>query len=58
MKRSETIDEHHWLVERFEENRCHLAKGGYRVLGSLSEVDDAVREAWLRLTKPFRRERD
>jgi RNA polymerase sigma-70 factor (ECF subfamily) len=40
-----------WLAERFEENRKHLRAVAYRMLGSLSEADDAVQEAWLRLAR-------
>src|SRR5215813_7925120 len=40
-----------WLVQRFEENRGHLRAVAYRMLGSLSEADDAVQEAWLRLSR-------
>jgi RNA polymerase sigma factor (sigma-70 family) len=39
-----------WLAERFEENRSHLRPVAYRMLGSLSEADDAVQEGWLRLS--------
>jgi RNA polymerase sigma factor (sigma-70 family) len=46
-----TVDERHWLVERFEENRTHLRRVAYRMLGSRSEADDAVQEAWLRLSR-------
>jgi RNA polymerase sigma-70 factor (ECF subfamily) len=42
--------EHEWLAERFEENRTHLRAVAYRMLGSLSEADDAVQEGWLRLS--------
>jgi len=45
------VDEHEWLAERFEENRGHLRAVAYRMLGSLSEADDAVQEAWLRLSR-------
>jgi RNA polymerase sigma factor (sigma-70 family) len=38
-----------WLVERFEQDRPRLRGVAYRMLGSLSEADDAVQEAWLRL---------
>jgi RNA polymerase sigma-70 factor (ECF subfamily) len=40
-----------WLAERFEEQRPHLRAVAYRMLGSLSEADDAVQEAWLRLSR-------
>ena len=43
------MDEHDWLAERFEEHRPRLRAVAYRMLGSLSEADDAVQEAWLRL---------
>src|SRR5512142_2164757 len=45
------MDEHDWLVERFEEHRAHLRAVAYRMLGSLSEADDAVQDAWLRLSR-------
>src|SRR5207249_8158120 len=37
--------------ERFEADRAHLRAAAYRMLGSLSEADDAVQEAWLRLSR-------
>ena len=40
-----------WLAEQFEENRGHLRGVAYRMLGSLSEADDAVQESWLRLSR-------
>jgi RNA polymerase sigma factor (sigma-70 family) len=43
------MDENEWLAERFEEHRAHLRAVAYRMLGSVSEADDAVQEAWLRL---------
>jgi RNA polymerase sigma factor (sigma-70 family) len=45
------MDEREWLAERFEEKRTHLRAVAYRMLGSLSEADDAVQEAWLRLSR-------
>lgn len=43
------MDRHSSLTERFEENRPRLRGVAYRMLGSLSEAEDAVQEAWLRL---------
>jgi RNA polymerase sigma factor (sigma-70 family) len=40
-----------WLAERFEEQRPHLRGVAYRMLGSFTEADDAVQEAWLRLSR-------
>jgi len=45
------MDERDFLAEQFEENRTHLRTVAYRMLGSLSEADDAVQEAWLRLSR-------
>ncbi|HEV8296284.1 MAG TPA: RNA polymerase sigma factor SigJ [Acidimicrobiales bacterium] len=45
------MDESDWLAARFEENRPHLRAVAYRMLGSLSEADDAVQESWLRLSR-------
>jgi RNA polymerase sigma-70 factor (ECF subfamily) len=45
------VDERDLLAERFEENRSHLRAVAYRMLGSLSEADDAVQEGWLRLSR-------
>ena len=45
------MDEREWLAERFEENRARLQAVAYRMLGSLSEADDAVQESWLRLSR-------
>jgi RNA polymerase sigma-70 factor, ECF subfamily len=45
------MDEHELLAEQFEANRIHLRAVAYRMLGSLSEADDAVQEAWLRLSR-------
>ena len=45
------MNEREYLAERFEEHRTHLRAVAYRMLGSSSEVDDAVQEAWLRLSR-------
>src|SRR3954464_9965075 len=45
------MEEREWLAERFEEQRTHLRAVAYRMLGSLSEADDAIQEAWLRLSR-------
>jgi RNA polymerase sigma factor (sigma-70 family) len=45
------MDEHEWLAERFEEHRAHLRTVAYRMLGSVNEADDAVQDAWLRLSR-------
>ena len=45
------MDENDWLAERFEADRPRLRAVAYRMLGSRSEADDAVQEAWLRLSR-------
>ncbi|SOD58356.1 RNA polymerase sigma-70 factor, ECF subfamily [Streptomyces zhaozhouensis] len=45
------MNEHEFLAQRFEEHRPRLRAVAYRMLGSLSEADDAVQEAWLRLSR-------
>src|SRR5215813_2649305 len=45
------MDENEGLAERFEAQRAHLRAVAYRMLGSQSEADDAVQEAWLRLSR-------
>jgi RNA polymerase sigma factor (sigma-70 family) len=45
------MDERDWLAEQFEEHRSRLRAVAYRMLGSLSEADDAVQEAWVRLSR-------
>jgi RNA polymerase sigma-70 factor, ECF subfamily len=45
------MDDQDWLAERFEANRSHLRGVAFRMLGSLTEADDAVQEAWIRLSR-------
>ncbi|MBV9797341.1 MAG: sigma-70 family RNA polymerase sigma factor [Solirubrobacterales bacterium] len=45
------MDGQEWLAQQFEEHRPHLRAVAYRMLGSLSEADDAVQDAWLRLSR-------
>src|SRR6266545_196114 len=45
------MDDHDWLAQRFEAQRSRMRAVAYRMLGSLSEADDAVQEAWLRLSR-------
>src|ERR1700704_1338737 len=47
----EKLGEGKFLAERFEANRAHLRAVAYRMLGSTGEVDDAVQETWLRLSR-------
>jgi RNA polymerase sigma-70 factor (ECF subfamily) len=45
------VDQQEWLARQFENHRPHLRAVAYRMLGSLSEADDAVQDAWLRLSR-------
>jgi RNA polymerase sigma factor (sigma-70 family) len=45
------MDDQQWLAQRFEEHRPRLRAVAYRMLGSLSEADDAVQDAWLRVSR-------
>ena len=45
------MNEQDWLADRFEEHRPHLQAVAYRMLGSVSEAEDAVQEAWFRLAR-------
>src|SRR6476619_4773517 len=48
MSRMDDLD---WLAERFEAHRSYLRGIAFRMLGSLAEADDAVQEAWIRLSR-------
>jgi DNA-directed RNA polymerase specialized sigma24 family protein len=50
-RRDVTVDERESLADRFEASRTHLRAVADRMLGSVSEADDAVREAWRRLSR-------
>jgi RNA polymerase sigma-70 factor (ECF subfamily) len=43
------MDEREWLTERFQQHHSHLRAVAYQMLGSVSEADDALQEAWLRI---------
>jgi RNA polymerase sigma factor (sigma-70 family) len=45
------MSESEWLVERFEEHRTHLRAVAYRMLGSIDEADDAIQDAWMRVSR-------
>ena len=45
------MDEREWLTQRFQEHRPRLRALAYRMLGSTSEADDALQEAWIRLSR-------
>src|ERR1700674_586676 len=45
------MDDYEWLADRFEANRTHLRAVAFRMLGSSSEAEDAVQEAWIRLSR-------
>src|SRR3954451_9889973 len=49
--RTPSVIDDAWLAERFEANRPHLRGVAYRMLGSMTEADDAVQEAWIRLSR-------
>jgi len=46
-----TVSERNWQIEGFEEHRTHLQAVAYRMLGSVSEAEDALQEAWVRLSR-------
>ncbi len=48
---TQPLTDQEWLAQRFEAHRGHLRGVAYRMLGSLSEADDAVQEAWIRLSR-------
>jgi RNA polymerase sigma-70 factor, ECF subfamily len=47
------VNQQEWLAQQFEEQRPHLRAVAYRMLGSLSEADDAVQDAWLRVSRSY-----
>ena len=49
------MDENEWLADRFEEHRAHLRAVAYRMLGSVTEAEEAVQDTWLRLSRSGRR---
>jgi RNA polymerase sigma-70 factor (ECF subfamily) len=51
VKEKRDMNEQDWLAERFQEHRTRLRAVAYRMLGSLSEADDAVQDAWLRVSR-------
>jgi DNA-directed RNA polymerase specialized sigma24 family protein len=46
-----TVDDQQWLTERFQAHRPHLRAVAYRMLGSLTDADDAVQDAWERVSR-------
>ena len=46
-----TVDDKQWFADQFEEHRPHLRAVAYRMLGSVTEADDALQEAWIRTTR-------
>jgi RNA polymerase sigma-70 factor (ECF subfamily) len=45
------VDDEQWLAGHFEQHRPRLRAVAYRMLGSFAEADDAVQDAWLRMTR-------
>jgi DNA-directed RNA polymerase specialized sigma24 family protein len=45
------VDDQQWLTERFEQHRSRLRAMAYRMPGSMSDADDALQEAWVRLSR-------
>jgi RNA polymerase sigma factor (sigma-70 family) len=52
------MNDQDWLAQRFETNRSHLRGVAFRMLGSMTEADDAVQEAWVRLSRADTRDVD
>src|SRR4029453_17231932 len=50
-RRKVSVHEREWLAERFEAHRAHLRAVAFRMLGSAGEADDAVQEAWLKVSR-------
>jgi len=51
VRTDQNLDRRDWLAGEFERHRAHLRAVGYRMLGSMTEADDAVQEAWVRLDR-------
>jgi DNA-directed RNA polymerase specialized sigma24 family protein len=45
------MNDRQWLADRFEEHRPRLRSVAYRMLGSLTDADDALQDAWLRVSR-------
>src|SRR5262245_51684090 len=49
--RTRPVDDQQWLIDQFEFHRPHLRAVAYRMLGSVTEADDALQEAWIRVSR-------
>ena len=51
MRQGEDVDDRQWFADQFETHRPHLRAVAYRMLGSVTDADDALQEAWIRTTR-------